>query len=174
MLLLERMINFLRMKKLLRFVLRRKTAHAVLFDNHLHLLSQICDLGRHRVEIISQLFDKVFQHNDPLGLVFEFVAQICDGLFQGIQSHFFNVLKLKGDKCNFKFEDFRRFRDKLELFGEKGVFYVIEIKIRVEEDLQLVRSVIDNSVDDKFILKLLVKSKGHVKLLVLGITNETV
>jgi hypothetical protein len=119
------------------------------------------------------LFDKIFQHNDPLRFFFKFVAQICDSFFQSVQSHFFYILELKRCKGNFKFENFRRFREKLELFGKKGVFDVFKIKIRIENQLQLVWSVINNGIDDQFVLKLFVKDKGHVELLILGVANDT-
>jgi hypothetical protein len=108
-----------------------------------------------------------------LRFFFKFVAQLCDSFFQSVQSHFFDILELKRCKGNFKFDNFRRFREKLELFGEKGIFDVLKINIRIEKQLQLVRSVINNGIDDEFVLKMFVKGKGHVELLILSITNDT-
>ena len=76
------------------------------------------------------------------------------------------------DKKYFKFEYFRGSFDDSELLVEQGTFKVFELRIRIEEELKLVRSVIDDCVDDGFVFVMLIEGEGDVEFLMFGVGND--
>ena len=59
-------------------------------------------------------------------------------------------------KHHFQLEDFRGSFNDSELLAEQSTFDVFKLKIRIEEELKLVRSVIEDCIDDGFVFVMLI------------------
>ena len=59
-------------------------------------------------------------------------------------------------KHHFQFEYFRGSFNDSELLDEQSTFDVFKLKIRIEEELKLVRSVIEDCIDDGFFFVMLI------------------
>ena len=58
------------------------------------------------------------------------------------------------------------------MLREQGVFEILKIEIRIGDELKLVWRVVDQSVNDKFIVLELIEGKRYVEGLLLGVAKN--
>ena len=76
------------------------------------------------------------------------------------------------NKSYLNFEYFRGSLNDSELLVEQGTFEIFKLKIRIEEELKLVSSVIDRCVDDGFVLVMLIEGERDAEFLMIGVRND--
>ena len=76
------------------------------------------------------------------------------------------------NKSYLNFEYFRGSLNDSELLVEQGTFEIFKLKIRIEEELKLVSSVIDRCVDDGFVLVMLIEGERDAEFLMFGVRND--